>query len=341
MSTQTESRNRVLARLRLRLLRLDRGQKQTLAALSDSLVTAASVVVAFWVVGASGEPSAKVLAFAVLAATLAVPINSRFGLYRSVVRFIGIDLIVSVARSVAVASVALLVLFAWLFAWTDALRIAIVFAALMLVGIAGSRFAARLFLNRRMVARRERVVIYGSGAAGVRLASALSAGDHYMPVAFVDDNPQLWGKVVGGLEVFPASEIAPLVEKRTIGQVLLALPSVSRRRKRRILESLGELPVHVQTMPEMADIVAGKARVDDIRNVEVEDLLGRDQVPPNPDLLSGCIAGKVVMVTGAGGSIGSELCRQIVKLEPQRLVLLEMSESSLYEIDRQLRKILA
>ena len=332
--------HRKLIYFRLRLLRLSRRQKQLLVALSDALVAAGSAFAALWATTQGAAPPFMLEAFAAAIALVILPINSLIGLYRTVVRFIGIDLIAAASRAVLCATTVFGLLLLPVLPTPILVKASIVFAAFLLIGLAGTRFAARVFLSRRQATRRDRVVIYGSGAAGVQLASALAAGDHYMPVAFVDDNPQLWGKVVGGLEVFPASEIAPLVEKRTIGQVLLALPSVSRRRKRRILESLGELPVHVQTMPEMADIVAGKARVDDIRNVEVEDLLGRDQVPPNPDLLSGCITGKVVMVTGAGGSIGSELCRQIVKLEPQRLVLLEMSESSLYEIDRQLRKIL-
>ena len=327
---------RLLNLIRLRLLRLSRRQKQLIVVCVDSVVAVAAVLLAVWVAVPAGLQPARLAVTTVAAAGLTIPINSVFGLYRSVVRFIGIDLIAAASRAVLVSAFVFALLLGLHVPFSSNARATIVFAALLIIGIAGARFSARLFLNRRTLSRRERVVIYGSGAAGVRLASALSAGDYYLPVAFVDDNPQLWGKIVGGLEVFPASEIAPLVQKRAISQVLLALPSVSRRRKRRILEGLGELPVQVQTMPEMADIVAGKARVDDIRNVEVEDLLGRDPVPPNPDLLKACIEDKVVMVTGAGGSIGSELCRQIVKLNPRRLVAFEVCESALYEINRQL-----
>ncbi|MEO1037759.1 MAG: nucleoside-diphosphate sugar epimerase/dehydratase [Pseudomonadota bacterium] len=338
MSTQRDER-RLAVYLRLKLLRLERTQKQTVAAVNDWVVAFAATMVACWATDSTAAGLDALLIVAVITATLVVPINSFFSLYRSVVRFLGIDLIAAGTRAMLVVAAVFFVLAATTGAVSQPVRTTVVFAAMLLIGICGTRFFARIFLNRRMGRDRERVVIYGSGAAGVRLASALSAGDHYLPVAFADDNPQLWGKVVGGLEVFPASEIGPLVERRTISQVLLALPSISRRRKRKILESLGQLPVHVQTVPEMADIVAGRARVDDIRDVEVEDLLGRDAIAPNPELLNACIEGKAVMVTGAGGSIGSELCRQILSLGPRRLVMYELSEASLYQINRQLERL--
>lgn len=314
---------------------MERRQKQVLAALADWIIAVVAVSAAAWATSAA-ENASDVAIAAMLMATVVVPIHYVLGLYRSVVRFIGVDLLLAAFRAALVAGLVLSLLLVAASAMTDPVRLSVVFAALQLIGVCGVRYTARLFLNRRAVAKRERVVIYGSGAAGVRLASSLSAGDHYLPVAFVDDNTQLWGKVVGGLEVFSPSEIGPLVNKRTITTVLLALPSVSRRRKRRILNSLGDLQVHVQTVPEMADIVSGKARVDDVRDVEVEDLLGRDAVPPNASLMSACIADRVVMVTGAGGSIGSELCRQILTLRPKSLLLVDVSEAALYQIHRQL-----
>lgn len=195
-----------------------------------------------------------------------------------------------------------------------------------------------MFLSRRN-ANREAVIIYGAGSGGAQLVSALISGDDYLPVALVDDNMDLHGKRIHGLRVYSPARLEELVVKKGASGVLLAMPSASRRRRRQVLQRLSEFPVHVQTMPEIRDIVSGKARLADVRDVDVEDLLGRNPVPPNPMLLDACIKGKVVMVTGAGGSIGSELCYQILKLAPTRLVLFELSEAALYTIERKIRML--
>ena len=165
--------------------------------------------------------------------------------------------------------------------------------------------------------------------------------DDYLPVALVDDDESSHGQRVHGLRIYPAATLADLIDQFQAKGVLLAIPSASRRKRRQVLQRLSEHSVHVQTIPEFKDIVSGKARVDDISEVAVTDLLGRNTVPPVEKLLRGCITGKSVMITGAGGSIGSELCRQILELQPRRLVLLEISEPALYEIERELRQSLA
>ncbi|MBT8099639.1 MAG: polysaccharide biosynthesis protein, partial [Gammaproteobacteria bacterium] len=220
------------------------------------------------------------------------------------------------------------------------LRWTIAYGALSLIYLVGSRMIARLFLNRRNP-HREQVIIYGAGEGGARLAAALFSGDDYLPVAMVDDNLHLHGKRVNGMEVFPPSRLQDVIESTGASGVLLAIPSASRHRRRQILEQLSEFPVHVRTIPEIRDLVSGKSRVDDLSEVDVKDILGRDEVPPNLDLLHASVAGKNVMVTGAGGSIGSELCRQIVKLGPSRLVCFDISEPALYEIGRELNSLLA
>jgi FlaA1/EpsC-like NDP-sugar epimerase len=181
------------------------------------------------------------------------------------------------------------------------------------------------------------VIVYGAGDAGAHLVSALIGRGEFVPVAFVDDNPALRGAVINGLEVHPPASLAGFVEEFGVSRVLLALPSVSRRRRLEIINQLEQFPVHVQTIPDTVDLVSGNARVDDIREVDITDLLGRDAVPPIPKLLDACIRGKSVMVTGAGGSIGSELCIQIARLGPKRLVLLDISEAALYTIDQALQ----
>jgi FlaA1/EpsC-like NDP-sugar epimerase len=218
------------------------------------------------------------------------------------------------------------------------LRWAIAFGALSLIHIVGSRFSARVFLNRRNLDR-EPVIIYGAGEGGARLTASLKGGDDFIPIAIVDDNILLHGKRVNGVEVYAPSQIEKLINETEATRVLLAMPSASRRTRSMVLARLSDFPVHVQTIPEIRDLVTGKARVDDIRDVDVEDLLGRDAVPPDPKLLRASISGKTVMVTGAGGSIGSELCRQVVQLEPKTLILYEISEIALYNIEKELRGI--
>jgi FlaA1/EpsC-like NDP-sugar epimerase len=218
------------------------------------------------------------------------------------------------------------------------LRWALAFAALSLINLVGCRFLARIFLNRRNT-RGEPVIVYGAGEGGARLVTALMTGDDFVPVALVDDNPLLQGKRVHGVEVYAPARVERLIADSEVTRVLLAMPSATRRTRRMILERLSDFPVHVQTIPEISDLVTGKARVEDIRDVDVEDLLGRDAIPPDSKLLRASITGKTVLVTGAGGSIGAELCRQILQLAPQTLVLYEISEFALYKIERELRDI--
>jgi FlaA1/EpsC-like NDP-sugar epimerase len=215
--------------------------------------------------------------------------------------------------------------------------------ALALLSVGGSRFAARnLFLrsgtNGRPVAR---LAIYGAGDAGVRVCSALLGGPDFDTVAFVDDKKSLQGNSINGIHVYAPEVLPQMVRQRRIDRILLAMPATSRRRRREILTALEPLGVHVQSLPNLSDLISGKAQINELRDVDVSDLLGRDPVPPRPKLSGSCIRGKCVLVTGAGGSIGSELCRQIIRLDPTRLVLFEMSELALYNIQRELEEVAA
>jgi len=258
--------------------------------------------------------------------------------YRSVVRFMGLELVEAAFKTVTWISLALLLCVGLLDKWPDALRIGASFWFLGMVYLVGSRLTVRWLLQSRNAAG-DRVVIYGAGDAGAHLLSALAGRGEFVPVAFVDDNPALRGAVINGLEVHAPIALSAFIEEFEVSRVLLALPSVSRRRRLEIINQLEQLPVHVQTMPDTSDLVSGNARVDDIREVDITDLLGRDAVPPIPRLLDACIRGKSVMVTGAGGSIGSELCTQILRLGPKRLVLLDLSEAALYTIDQTLQDL--
>ncbi|BCT87675.1 polysaccharide biosynthesis protein [Acinetobacter variabilis] len=184
---------------------------------------------------------------------------------------------------------------------------------------------------------RKRVAIYGAGLAGQQIAAALNRSDDYLPVCFIDDKRSLQGQSLSGLKIYSPKKAQAKLGKFGIEEVLLAMPSVGRARKKEIIESFDSADVKIMELPGVTQLVDGKVKVSDIREVDIIDLLGRDPVPPKPELLEKNIKNKVVMVTGAGGSIGSELCRQIVKHQPKMLVLFEMSEFALYSIDRELQ----
>ncbi|MBT8080429.1 MAG: polysaccharide biosynthesis protein [Gammaproteobacteria bacterium] len=321
--------------LRFRILGLSRATKQFAMITADTVVYIACVYLSAWLIFGIAAMPTDLTSLSVIAVLIAIPITWLMGLYRSIVRYMGIDLFIAGTKSTLIAA-ALIGTVAWITnVIADPARWAIVFWALSLIFIVGCRFLARLFLNQRNT-QRERVIVYGAGDGGARLTAALFAGHDYLPVALVDDDVNVQGKRVCGIEVYSPSEIDSLIRVTDSSGVLLAIPSASRRRRRAVLERLSELPVRVQTIPEVSDLVAGHARVDDIRDVDVEDLLGRDAVPPDAELLGASIAGKRVMVTGAGGSIGSELCRQIIQLRPRTLVLFEISEYALYNINMEL-----
>lgn len=186
-------------------------------------------------------------------------------------------------------------------------------------------------------ANRKRVAIYGAGLAGQQIAAALFRSDNYLPVCFIDDKTSLQGQSLSGLKIYSPKRALSKFRKFHIEEILLAMPSVGRARKKEIIESFEQADVKIMELPGVTQLVDGQVKVSDIREVDIIDLLGRDPIPPKPELLEKNIKGKVVMVTGAGGSIGSELCRQIVKHQPKQLILFEMTEFALYSIDRELQ----
>jgi FlaA1/EpsC-like NDP-sugar epimerase len=325
--------------IRLRLLSWPRGAKQAAMVAADALSYSAAVVMSLWLLSASTPSISSALTVLLLAVTVALPVHFFFGLYASIVRYMGVALLAIGLKATFIVSLIVSALAAGLNIISAPVRVGIIFWAFALILVVGGRITARMFLNRRN-RNRERVVIFGAGAGGAQLIEALFSGDDYLPVALVDEKSALHGTRIQGLKVYPSADLETIVAKTGATGILLAIPSASRRRRRQVLQRLSEFPVHVQTMPEIRDIVTGKARVDEVREVNVEDLLGRDPVPPMQDLLEKSLAGKNVMITGAGGSIGSELCRQILMLRPKRLVCLDMSEPALYSIERELGRAL-
>ena len=322
--------------LRQYLIDLPQAAKNTIAVTADLLGFGTCVVAALWLMLL--EPFAITHTLVVGAvAVFSVLLAWWQGMYRSVIRYMGLELFVVGARTAAGSAIVGAVLMHFFVFGVTPYRWSVAYASFSFMYVCGSRYFTRLFLvNQQAHSQREKVIIYGAGSAGIQLTMSLQSGDEYLPVAIMDDDPLLQFKRVKGLEVYPPSMIESLCRTLDVKRVLLAMPSARGRSRRKVLENLSEFPVHVQTIPDFGDIVSGKARVEDLSDVDVIDLLGRDPVPANPKLLQACITGKSVMVTGAGGSIGSELCRQILALNPTRLILLEISEPALYSINRKL-----
>lgn len=331
------------SRLQIGLIQLSRRTKRLIAIITDATIIVVALAGTLLLVhqqDASILVERPVLFLAVVGA--AIPVFTQQGLYRAIIRFIGARMVFAVLRSVTLVAMVLAV--AGFLLGQDrpstVISTALIFWAFALLGIVGGRFAMRIYLMRQPLPG-ERVAIYGAGEAGAHLVAALAGGNQFVPVAFVDDNLSVQGRSINGVQVHHPDRLPALVNELGIKRVLLALPSVSRRKRRQIIANLEKLSVHVQTMPDIADLASGHARVDEIREVDVADLLGRDSIRPNDRLLDACICGKTVAVTGAGGSIGSELCRQIILLEPRQLLLLEISELALYQIERELQQIAA
>ena len=270
-----------------------------------------------------------------------VTLFSLFGLYRSVTRFIGVRVVCRIAAAVLLCTIAVALIDLADPTWHVRYSSLAIFSAFAVLLVVGSRLGGRsLCLSGLKAGGRARIAIYGAGEAGARLSRFLISSAEFDVVAFVDDQPALQGRQMNGVTVYPPADLPTLVITRRIDRVLIAMPSVSRRRRREVLADLEPLGVHVQLLPDLGDIISGRARIDELREVDAADLLGRDPVPPNPELFEHCIREKSVLVTGAGGSIGSELCRQIVRVGPKRLVLCERSELALYTVERELREIL-
>lgn len=256
-------------------------------------------------------------------------------LYRSLVRFVTGQILKSIAKGVAAFAVTLFASNALLDVGVPR-SVPIISAILLFTTIGGLRFFVRQLFRHPLQVTKRSVVIYGAGEAGVQLLNFLYHGRDYAPIGFVDDDPSLQGLTIGGLPVYPPERIRGLAEEIGLEVVLLAMPRISHAKRREIFASLESLHLEVKTIPGLSDIISGKAKISELRNVTPEDLLGRDPVTPDAELMRRNIAGKVVMVTGAGGSIGSELCRQILAQSPSALILLEISEFALYSINAEL-----
>lgn len=271
---------------------------------------------------------------------LTVFVFARLGLYRAVLRYLTFQALFVVSLGALLSTVSLAAMSFYLRDWVAIPRtVPVIYGAFLVLLCGGPRLLVRSMVAQSYPRQSNNVLIYGAGAGGRRLAMALKNSGEHRVRAFIDGDATLTNTMILGLPVIALKDAQPLIDKHQVSQVLLAVPSAKRSRRKQILDQLAKLPVEVRSVPDMSDIVSGKAKIDELKDVAIEDLLGRDPVAPQQVLLEANIKGKVVMVTGAGGSIGSELCRQIVQQQPTALILFELSEFGLYQIDRELNQL--
>ncbi len=305
------------------------------------LLAAFSIRLGYWF-----WPNDDLMLVIIGAPIIAAPIFIRFGLYRAVIRYIGFKALWAIIN--AVSLYALIWGIIGFMAALDGIprSVIIINWLLSLMAIGGLRIIARLIisgdvhiLSKKINSKQKQVLVYGAGAAGIQLVSGLEHSYEYNPVGFIDDASELKNNHIRGLNIYSVKDIEILIDRFNLDEILIAIPSLSRSDRNNILEKLESYPVEVRLLPGVSELADGKVSINDLREVDIKDLLGRNIVEPNKDLLCKNIINKTVVVTGAGGSIGSELCRQIILLKPKALVLYEMSELALYNIEKELSNI--
>lgn len=336
-----------IAQSALSLLRLPRAVKRLVALSVDASVCVLTVWVAFYLrlgefVTLVGPPMWAVLA----ALAFALPLFIVFGLYRAIFRFSGWPALMTVAQAIAVYGLLYAAIFTAVGVDGVPRTVGLIQPLLLLLVVGGSRALARYWLggiyqSQLRVGETAKVLIYGAGNAGRQLSAAIGNTSSMRVVGFLDDDPRLQGRVLNGLPIYRPNDLVSLVSSLNIRDVLLALPNSTRKRRNEILNQMLQARVSVRTLPSVAELVEGKVSTLDLRELDIEDLLGRDPVEPDQALLSKNLKNKVVLVTGAGGSIGSELCRQIVQASPSILLLVEQSEFALYAIHQELLTLTA
>jgi len=345
----------VMDKLRTLLLGLTRRQKRAFQVVTDVFLVWFALWMAFVVRLGIDElinPFTEYLWLFLSATVIAIPLFVRFGMYRAVMRYFGNDALIAIIKAVSLSSMFLALVVYWSGNHQMFVPRSVIFNYwwLSMVMIGGLRLAMRqYFLGDWFTAAQHvpftnrddglpKVAIYGAGAAGNQLVAALRMGRLLRPVAFIDDDSSIADRVISGLHVYKPKHIQQMVDVTGAQQILLAIPSANRGRRREILTFLEGFALHVQSVPGFMDLASGRVKVDDIQEVDIADLLGRDSVPPQDELLEHCIKEQSVLITGAGGSIGSELCRQILTLQPTTLLLYEHSEFNLYSILQELEQ---
>ena len=327
-----------------KLTELDRKIKQLFLIFIDSFLIILVLLFSFSIrLGYWYWPQEEIFWIIFGAPIVAIPVFLSFRLYLSVLRYIGVKTLAFIAQAVTLYAV-IWGLFGYMIAIEGIPRSVIIINWMLAMIVIGSSriFAQFLFTSNNLFrsSKKSNVIIYGAGDAGRQLSHALQLSEEYQHVAYIDDSMSNNAKTyINNIPVFSYERINFLIERNNVTEVLLAMPSISRKKKNEIIARLNKLSVHVRSLPSVSKIAEGKVKINDLLEVDIRDLLGRDSVKPNQKLLKINITNKVVLVTGAGGSIGSELCRQIIKLRPVKLILFEISESSLYQIEQELLQL--
>lgn len=318
--------------------------KQAIMIIVDSLLVLFALWLSFslrW--GELYVPQSGVLVLILASPLYSIPVFSYFGLYHAIVRYINFETLWNVVKAVTLSSLIFTLIVNLTAVKIVPRSVTLINWMVTILFVGGVRVFAHwwfreLISNVSKASKPDfnRVIIYGAGEAGIQLAISLLNNKKYQPVAFVDDDRSLHRKVIHGISIYKPEQLSNLKSRLNVNQVLLAMPSISNSRRKAIIESIEPLSLRVKTVPPVNDIVSGDYKLEEVREIEIDDLLGRDPVQPDNKLISHCITGKNVMVSGAGGSIGSELCRQIMLHDPSRLVLFEISEYNLFNIEREL-----
>ena len=277
----------------------------------------------------------------ILIPTVSIPIFIKLGLYRSVLKFMGTKVIVTAFQAITITSL-ILGFIMMIFREADMPRTVILIfwcVSSILIVIVRFIFKGLLYSWDNYVNNRKPTIIYGAGSAGAQLVESLRKNHEYAPIAFIDDDVSKHGTFINFTKVYAFKELKNIIDKRNAKNILLAIPSLSANGKRDLLKKLSKYPVEVKLLPSLSSLVEGKVSIENIRHVEVQDILGRVPVSPKSKLLKKNIQGKNILITGAGGSIGSELCRQIIHLKPSKIVLFDHSEFNLYSIDFELNSL--
>jgi len=327
-------------------LALPRALKRLIVLLVDASLCVIAVSLAFYLrvgewVSLSYHPEYKAMTPVWVSLGLAVPVFVAFGLYRAIFRYSGWPALVTVGKAVGLYGLVFMAIFTLVGVPGVPRTVGLIQPLLVLFLVGASRALARywlggLYLSQLKLGTLPKVLIYGAGSAGRQLANALANSYEMRVAGYLDDDDRLHGHVLNGLAIYSPQDLSGLVLSLGISDVLLALPTANRKRRNEILALMQQAKVSVRTLPSVMELAQGKVSTADLRELDIDDLLGRDSVPPNHILLGRNVTRKVVLVTGAGGSIGSELCRQILKLKPQTLLLVDQSEYALYEIHQEL-----
>jgi FlaA1/EpsC-like NDP-sugar epimerase len=337
----------------LSLLSLPRLAKRAIALSVDMGLCVLTVWLAFvlrldqWVSIAGSDYWAEGLVLASsISVAIAVPIFIVSGLYRAIFRYSGWPALMTVVRAIGMYSMAFFFIFTVVGVPSVPRTVGVIQPLLLLLAVGCTRGIVRFWLGDRYQtilqrALRPKVLVYGAGTTGRQLVAAMANSHEMQVVGFLDDDVRMQGQVLNGMPIYPVVDLALLIQQLGVKHVLLAMPNIGRSRRNEILNQLAPYKVAVRTLPSLNDLAQGRVNVSDIRDLDVDDLLGRETVLPSETLLKKNILDKTVLVTGAGGSIGSELCRQILKAQPKRLILVEANEFALYQIHQELQGLFA